>query len=37
LGTGTLSVGDDHEEVPPYVDFTAGHPVPGAGHPVSVG
>jgi mannose-6-phosphate isomerase-like protein (cupin superfamily) len=25
--TGTLSVGDDHEEVPAYVDVTTGHPV----------
>jgi mannose-6-phosphate isomerase-like protein (cupin superfamily) len=25
--TGTLSVGDDHEEVPDYVDITTGHPV----------
>jgi mannose-6-phosphate isomerase-like protein (cupin superfamily) len=33
--TGTLSVGDDHEEVPAYVDVTTGHPVPGAGQPVS--
>jgi mannose-6-phosphate isomerase-like protein (cupin superfamily) len=35
--TGTLSVGDDHEEVPAYVDITAGHPVAGAGDPVSAG
>jgi mannose-6-phosphate isomerase-like protein (cupin superfamily) len=25
--TGTLSVGDEHEEVPDYVDITVGHPV----------
>jgi mannose-6-phosphate isomerase-like protein (cupin superfamily) len=27
--TGTLSVGDSHEEVPDYVDITTGHPVTG--------
>jgi mannose-6-phosphate isomerase-like protein (cupin superfamily) len=25
--TGTLSVGDEHEDVPGYVDVTTGHPV----------
>lgn len=25
--TGTLSVGDDHDEVPAHVDVTTGHPV----------
>jgi len=25
--TGTLSVGDDHDEVPDHVDVTTGHPV----------
>jgi mannose-6-phosphate isomerase-like protein (cupin superfamily) len=25
--TGTLSIGDDHEEVPDYVDITVGHRV----------
>jgi len=28
--TGTLSVGDEHDKVPDYVDVTTGHPVAGA-------